>query len=103
MCSDLARAIAVGARSYGWWFVGGRWPRPPSLAMNPQFTLAEADELRARPLFVSIAVGAQTQPEPIAVGARSYRGGGIVCSWWFCRRPLAQATFSCDEAAIHLV
>jgi len=71
--------IAVGARSYTWWyagFVGGRWPRPPSLAMSPQFTLAEADELRARPLFVSIAVGAQTQPEPIAVGARSY-------GWWF--------------------
>jgi hypothetical protein len=45
--------------------------------MNPQFTLSEADELRARPLFVSIAVGAQTQPEPIAVGARSYRG-------WHC-------------------
>ena len=40
-------------------FVGGRWPRPPSLAMSPQFTLAEADELRARPLFVSITVGAQ--------------------------------------------
>ena len=68
--------IAVGARSYrgGLYqsrsapaptgdrtviFVGGRWPRPPSLAMSPQFTLAEADELRARPLFVSITVGAQ--------------------------------------------
>jgi hypothetical protein len=30
-------------------FVGGRWPRPPSLAMNPQFTVPEADELRAIP------------------------------------------------------
>ena len=66
--------IAVGARSYrgGLYqsrsapaptgdrtviFVGGRWPRPPSLAMSPQFTLAEADELRARPLFVPIAGG----------------------------------------------
>ncbi|POP52208.1 hypothetical protein C0068_14510 [Zhongshania marina] len=41
-------------------FVGGRWPRPPSLAMKPQFTLSEADELRS------------DFARAIAVGARSY-------------------------------
>ncbi|RNL67222.1 hypothetical protein D0911_03070 [Zhongshania marina] len=72
--SDFARAIAVGARSYGGWyagFVGGRWPRPPSLAMKPQFTLAEADELRARPLFVPIAGG---RGELCSNPARANRG-----------------------------
>ncbi|RNL67223.1 hypothetical protein D0911_03075 [Zhongshania marina] len=56
LCSDPARAnrgrrpllqgVALYVRGG---FVGGRWPRPPSLAMKPQFTLSEADELRTIP------------------------------------------------------
>ncbi|POP52655.1 hypothetical protein C0068_10630 [Zhongshania marina] len=106
---SLFAAIAVGARSYARWygdFVGGRWPRPPSLAIKPQFTLPGAERITRKTSFAAIAVSQgelrskRGQPGLArSLGLVGFVGGRAFLS---CRRPLAQATFSCDKAAIHL-